>query len=66
MKKESQYGSGNLKNFEYIKIDLNEKGKAETKMLFTAYHNKTITDEELKQNGVIRVNGWKDIEKILL
>ena len=22
--------------------------------------------EELKQNGVIRVNGWKDIEKILL
>jgi len=52
-----------------IKIDdklSNLKGKAETKLLFTAYHNKTLTDEELKQNGVIRVNGWKEIEKILL
>lgn len=36
------------------------------KMLFTAYHNKDITDEELKDNEVIRVNGWKEIEKILL
>ena len=52
-----------------IKIDdklSNLKGKAETKMLFTAYHNKPITEEELKQEGAIRVNGWKDIEKILL
>lgn len=52
-----------------IKIDdklSNLKGKAETKMLFTAYHNKTITEEELKQEGAIRVNGWKDVEKILL
>ena len=43
-----------------------KKGKAEIKMLFTAYHNKTITEEELKQEGAIRVNGWKDVEKILL
>lgn len=52
-----------------IKIDdklSNLEGNAETKMLFTAYHNKNITDEELKQNGAIRVNGWKNIEKILL
>ena len=52
-----------------IKIDdklSNLKGKAETRMLFTAYHNKTITEEELKQEGAIRVNGWKDVEKILL
>ena len=52
-----------------IKIDdklSNLKGDAEIKMLFTAYHNKTITDEELKQKGAIRVNGWKEIEKILL
>ena len=35
-------------------------------MLFTAYHNKTITEEELKKEGAIRVNGWKDVEKILL
>lgn len=52
-----------------IKIDdklSNLKGNTETKMLFTAYHNKTIAEEELKQEGVIRVNGWKDVEKILL
>lgn len=52
-----------------IKIDdklSNLKGKAGTKLLFTAYHNKTITEEELKKNGAIRVNGWKEIEKILL
>lgn len=51
-----------------IKIDdklSNLKGKAETKLLFTAYHNKQVTEEELKQNGAIRVNGWKEIEKIL-
>lgn len=52
-----------------IKIDdklSNLKGKAETKLLFTAHHNKEITDEELKKEGAIRVNNWKDIEKILL
>lgn len=51
-----------------IKIDdklSNLKGNAETKLLFTAYHNKELTEEELKQNGVIRVNGWKEIEKLL-
>lgn len=51
-----------------IKIDdklSNLKGKAETKLLFTAYHNKELTEEELKQNGVIRVNGWKEIENLL-
>lgn len=52
-----------------IKIDdklLNLRGDAQIKLLFTAYHNKQLTDEELKENEVIRVDGWKDIEKILL
>lgn len=51
-----------------IKIDdklSNLEGKAETKLLFTAFHNKNLTDEELSKKGVIRVNGWKEIEKIL-
>ncbi len=51
-----------------IKIDdklSNLAGTAEKKLLFTAYHNKTIPQEELKQHGVIRVNNWKEIEKIL-
>lgn len=52
-----------------IRIDDSMKklnGKAEIKLLFTAYHNKNISDEELKNKGVIRVNSWKEIEKILL
>lgn len=52
-----------------IKIDdklSNLSGKAETKLLFTAYHNKNITKEELEENDAIRVNGWREIEKILL
>lgn len=52
-----------------IKIDdklSNLAGTAETKLLFDAYHNKNIKDEELKQKGVVRVSGWEDIEKMLL
>ena len=52
-----------------IRIDdsiKNLKGKAETKLLFTAYHNKYISDEELKRNNIIRINNWKEIENILI
>ena len=52
-----------------IKIDdklSNLSGNAQKKLLFTAYHNKDITDEELKNNGARRVESWKEIEKILL
>lgn len=51
-----------------IKIDdklSNLKGKAETKLLFTAYHNQEIANEELNKENVIRVNNWKEIEQIL-
>ena len=52
-----------------IKIDdsvYKLKGKAEIKLLFTAYHNKNITADELKEKKLTRVNSWKEIEKILL
>ena len=51
-----------------IKIDdkLENILGADTKLLFTAYHNKTLSNEELEEKNVIRVNGWKDIEKLLL
>ena len=51
-----------------IKIDdkLSNLIGASTKLLFTAYHNKSIPKEELINNNVIRVNNWKDIEKVLL
>ena len=41
------------------------------KILFPSYHNKGITDEELKEKGIIRAgldwrDGWSNVEKILL
>lgn len=41
-------------------------GNARLKLLFTAYHNKNMKDEELKENNFIRVDNWKDIKNILL
>lgn len=52
-----------------IKIDDklgNLSGNAELKLLFTAYHNEKLPDEELQKEKAIRVNGWKEIEKLLL
>lgn len=51
-----------------IKIDdiVRNLKNAEMKILYTAYHNKNISDEELKLKNIIRANNWKDIEKILL
>lgn len=43
-----------------------EGDNKKTKLLFTAYHNKNMTEEKLKKQGLIRVNNWKEVEKILL
>lgn len=51
-----------------IKIDdnlNNLKGNGE-KLLYTAYHNQNIQEEELNKLGVKRVNSWIEIEKYLL
>ena len=32
------------------------------KLLFTEFRNKKITDEELKDKGIIRVNNWLEVE----
>lgn len=51
-----------------IKIDdkiTNIEG-ADTKLLFTAWHNKDLSDEYLKSEGIIRVDNWQDIKNILL
>lgn len=42
-----------------------------TKILFPSYHNRNITDEELKEKMILRAgnnwkNGWLEIENILL
>ena len=51
-----------------IKIDdkVSNLENAEVKLLMTAYHNKNITDQELKEKNIIRVNNWKDVAEILL
>ena len=51
-----------------IKIDDridNLKGDCE-KILFTARHNKNITEEELNKLGIKRMDSWIEIEKYLL
>ncbi len=42
-----------------------------TKILFPSYHNKDVSDEELRTKGIVRAGrewrtGWKEVEKILL
>lgn len=51
-----------------IKIDdrVSNIDGASTKLLFTAYHNKDLTKEELDSQNIIRVNNWKEIREILL
>lgn len=52
-----------------IKIDDridNLYGDANTKLLFDAWHNRNISEDELKQKGIIRVKNWVEIKKILL
>ncbi|MBQ3021062.1 MAG: hypothetical protein IJD92_02410 [Bacilli bacterium] len=39
---------------------------AKTKILFTAYHNKKISDKELKDKEIIRVNNWNELGNLLL
>lgn len=44
----------------------NLTGNAETKILFTSYHNQEYTKEELEKLGVIRANNWLEIQGVLL
>lgn len=41
-------------------------GEAETKILFTAYHNKKLTNEDLEVHGAIRANDWNEVLNILM
>jgi len=51
-----------------IKIDdrVENLENATTKLLFTAYHNKNISKEELLKKQIVRVNNWKEIKNLLL
>lgn len=51
-----------------IKIDdrVENLENADIKLLFTAYHNKNLTDIELSKRRIIRVNNWEEIENLLV
>lgn len=52
-----------------VKIDdklSNILENTETKLLFDAYHNREITQDELNKLGVIRVCTWREIGALLL
>ena len=69
IKPEKYIFSSNKKilNFD-IRIDdrINNLNGSEIKLLFTAWHNKNISQCELEKNNIIRVNNWEEIEKVLL
>ena len=39
---------------------------AETKILYTAYHNKEMSNILLQEQGIERANNWLDVKKILI
>lgn len=43
----------------------NLKNDIKTKILFTAYHNKSITQDELTAAGAVRVSDWDEVLKFL-
>ncbi|MBE6150371.1 MAG: hypothetical protein E7162_00940 [Firmicutes bacterium] len=51
-----------------IKIDDKPSNLTNCKrnLMFTAWHNEKMTDEELKELGIERVNSWLDIKNKLL
>lgn len=51
-----------------IKIDdkLDNLVGAPTRLLFSAYHNQSLTNDELTEQNITRVNNWLEIENILL
>lgn len=66
-----QFIFGAVKDFVQADIKIDDiprhlEKASEQKLLFTAYHNKNITQEELQTRGITRVNNWKEIEKRLL
>lgn len=51
-----------------IKIDdrVENLENSNIKILFSAYHNKNISDKELKEKNILRVNNWSEIKNLLL
>lgn len=59
----------NDKNIEKYNIRLDDRlgniNQGELRMLYSAWHNRDLTDEELKSQKVIRVDNWREVDKVL-
>lgn len=60
----------NAKNMMVADIQVDDRlknllGPVTNKILFSAYHNKNIDDNELKDKGIIRINSWKELVDFL-
>lgn len=59
----------NDKSIESYNIRLDDKlgniQEGELRMLYSAWHNQDITDDELKSQKVIRVDNWQEVDKVL-
>ena len=50
-----------------VRIDdrIDNLPKGSKNILFTAYHNKEISDEVLLDRGAVRANNWMEVVKII-
>ena len=74
--KPEKYIFTSVKNLFIADIQIDDRlsnldGNIEMKILFPSYHNKEITDNELKNKGIIRAgydwkDGWREVGNILL
>ena len=55
-----------LKSDIFIDDKIENLSGGDIKILYTAYHNKNISDEELNKLGIIRAKDWLDIKRILI
>ncbi len=61
----------NSKNLFVVDVQIDDRlpnlqGNVSLKLLFDAYHNREISDEELEKKGVVRVRNWDEIAQVLL
>ena len=65
----SQYVFTENKSIIHSDIAIDDKiehlNNADKKILFTAWHNKNIKEEELNERGIVRVYTWKEILELL-
>ncbi len=60
----------NEKNIFNVDIQIDDnichlQNNTKTKILYTASHNVEFTDQELKQQNIVRMNNWKEIDEFL-